>query len=177
MHTVTKAKRDAGAQHKDHGKFRHPHRPVGKIGHKHRSGRSINFPSLLYHAWFFNSVWDGKFRHPPRTIGKIYESMRMTEFSVTYMNWSRDTLGFSNSDWFLYVLMRAPLRYGEEWAEKNSSTQSGHIRHALVDTQNSKVPVLPLCTVQYVNPSCDTFGLVWYKEVTVQWRVYSMHSI
>jgi hypothetical protein len=31
LYTVTKAKRDTGAQHAGDGKFRHPRREIGKI--------------------------------------------------------------------------------------------------------------------------------------------------
>jgi hypothetical protein len=57
--TVRKTKRDAGPKHEGDGKFRHPHRTIGKI--RHLGPLDIcglrNFPSmhflLLRHAWFF----------------------------------------------------------------------------------------------------------------------------
>jgi hypothetical protein len=53
MYTVTKAKRDAGAQHKGDGKFRHPHtvdRSEKSIINVDRAAQSLR------HAWFLTAV-------------------------------------------------------------------------------------------------------------------------
>jgi hypothetical protein len=62
IHTVTKAKHDAGAQHKGDGKFRHPHRSVGKIRQQHSSGRSsYMIAGIFRHPCFCSCVTHGFF--------------------------------------------------------------------------------------------------------------------
>jgi hypothetical protein len=63
-YTVRKTQRDAGPKHEGDGKFRHPHKTIGKILHIQRSGRSIYVDDgifrhipvhvlVLSHAWLF----------------------------------------------------------------------------------------------------------------------------